>query len=144
MALNDEALAIFTPILPERTITLQAARHKMAKIFDPPSNAKRKFQQGRREEAKAPLAYLSVLMALGQAAYPRLEEAVMDSLVMEKMLALVQEMAVVLPLMEEEAQTSSWVARCLWIQEEMSWQTRVVSRAEERPETISCACCPGC
>ncbi|CAM9590392.1 unnamed protein product [Lampetra planeri] len=45
-----------------------------------------------------------------QEEYPRLDEAVLDSLVMEKMLPLVQEMAMVLPIVEEAAQT--WPGVC--------------------------------
>ncbi|CAM9877069.1 unnamed protein product [Lampetra planeri] len=45
--------------------------------------------------------------------YPQLNETALDSLVMEKMLVLVQYMGVVLPIVEEEVQTSLWAARCL-------------------------------
>ncbi|CAM9661859.1 unnamed protein product [Lampetra planeri] len=50
---------------------------------------------------------------LRQAGYSQLDEMALNSLVMEKMLALVHEFAVVLPIVEEEAQTFVWVARCL-------------------------------
>ncbi|CAM9437704.1 unnamed protein product [Lampetra planeri] len=52
-------------------------------------------------------------------AYPRLDETALYFLAMEKMLALVQEMGVVLPIVEE-VQTSLWVARCLQAHEGMN------------------------
>ncbi|CAN0199036.1 unnamed protein product [Lampetra planeri] len=124
-ALDDEALAIFKAILLEWRTTLQAACHEMAEIFDPPSNAKIKCQQRKREEAELPLFNRSALIALSQAAYSRLDEPVLDSLAMENMLSLVHEMTVVLLKVEEEAQTSLWVAQCLQTQEQMNQWTWV-------------------
>ncbi|CAN0364804.1 unnamed protein product [Lampetra fluviatilis] len=127
MALNDESLAIFKAIPTEWRAMLQTTCHKMADVFNLPSNAKITFQKHRQEEAESPVACRSALMALGQAAYSRLDEAALDSLVMEKMLPLVQKMAVALFIIQEEEQTSLWVARSLRIQEQMSIQSRVVA-----------------
>ncbi|CAN0392352.1 unnamed protein product [Lampetra fluviatilis] len=74
----------------------------------------------------------------------RLDEAVLDSLVIEKMLALVQEMGVVLSIVEVETKTSLWIAWYLWAQEEMSRWTQVEVRVQESPDTIGCISCPGC
>ncbi|CAN0420336.1 unnamed protein product [Lampetra planeri] len=60
-------------------------------------------------------------------AYLRINEMVLDYLAMEKILMLVQEIGVMLPIMEEEAQASLWVARCLEVHEGMIWQPRVVA-----------------
>ncbi|CAN0178297.1 unnamed protein product [Lampetra planeri] len=80
---------------------------------DLPSNTRKKFLQQRRGEAEMPLVYHSALMALGQVVYPCMDKTALDSLAMEKMLVLAQEMGVMLPIVEEEAQISLWVARCL-------------------------------
>ncbi|CAN0419414.1 unnamed protein product [Lampetra planeri] len=64
MALNDEALAIFKVILAEWRTSLQTACREMVEVFDPPSNAKKKFQQCRRQEVELPLALRSALMVL--------------------------------------------------------------------------------
>ncbi|CAN0118481.1 unnamed protein product [Lampetra planeri] len=92
---------------------LQATCREMAEVFNPPSNTKRKFQHHKRDEAEASLTYHNTLMVLGQVAYPRLDEVALDSFVMERMLALVHEMGVVLHIVKEEAQSSLWVARRL-------------------------------
>ncbi|CAM9513082.1 unnamed protein product [Lampetra fluviatilis] len=47
MALDDDALAAFWVIPPEKWATLRQACGEMAAVFDPPSNARRKFLQRR-------------------------------------------------------------------------------------------------
>ncbi|CAN0093002.1 unnamed protein product [Lampetra fluviatilis] len=68
-----------------------------------------------------PLVYHSALMALGQVVYPCMDKTALDSLAMEKMLVLAQEMGVMLPIVEEEAQISLWVARCSGGESRVKW-----------------------
>ncbi|CAN0202756.1 unnamed protein product [Lampetra planeri] len=77
-----------------------------AAVFETPSNTWKKFLQWRRGQAETPHAYYSALMALGQAVYPRMDLAALDSLTMEKLLVLAHETGIVLPVVDEEAQTS--------------------------------------
>ncbi|CAN0414182.1 unnamed protein product [Lampetra fluviatilis] len=74
----------------------------MAAIFDPPSNVSQKFAMQRRGETEMPLAFHSALISLAQAAYPKIEQAGLDSLVLEHMLMLAQEWNVFLPTMKED------------------------------------------
>ncbi|CAM9710585.1 unnamed protein product [Lampetra fluviatilis] len=61
-------------------------------------------------------------MVLGLAAYPQLDQAALDSLVMEKMF-------VVLPVINKDAQTSLWAARCLQARDVLRKRTRVAAWA---------------
>ncbi|XP_075928618.1 uncharacterized protein LOC142930365 [Petromyzon marinus] len=99
-AFDNDALAAFRAILPEKRATLHQAYGEMAAVFDPPFNARRKFLKLRRREDETSLAYRSALMVLGQAAYPRMDPAAIHSLTMEKLLRLAQEKGVVLPIVE--------------------------------------------
>ncbi|CAN0423226.1 unnamed protein product [Lampetra planeri] len=112
-ALDNDALAAFRAIPVKSRSTILRAYREMADVFEPLSNTRQKFLQWRRGEAETPLAYRRALMALWQAGYLRMNLAALHSLTMEKLLVLAQEMGIVLPVVDEEAQTSLWVARCL-------------------------------
>ncbi|CAN0197203.1 unnamed protein product [Lampetra planeri] len=86
---------------------------------------------------------LTAKEARPQVLFLRLAEAALDSMVMEEIFDARHEMAVVLTIVEEEAQTL-WVARCLRAQDEMNRWTQVVARVEEIPETTVCASCLDC
>ncbi|CAM9380104.1 unnamed protein product [Lampetra planeri] len=53
------------------------------------------------------------LLALGHAAYPRMEQTVLDSLVLERLLSLAQELGVSFSIMEEDDLSSLKVAHCI-------------------------------
>ncbi|CAN0252099.1 unnamed protein product [Lampetra planeri] len=93
-ALDDDALAAFYAIPRTERVTLPKAFAQMAAIYDPPSNVRHKFALRRWREAETPLAFRSALLSLGQAALPKMEQAGLDSLVLERILALAQELDV--------------------------------------------------
>ncbi|CAN0023170.1 unnamed protein product [Lampetra planeri] len=110
-ALDDDTLAAFDAILSEDKSRLPQALAQMAAIFAPPSNKCQKFTTRRRGEAKRPLAFRSVLMALAKSAYPGIDHVGRDSPVLERMLLLAQELKIVIPATEDLS--SLKVARCL-------------------------------
>ncbi|XP_078740181.1 interferon-induced very large GTPase 1-like [Lampetra fluviatilis] len=111
-ALDNDALAAFRAIPVKSRSTILRAYREMADVFEPLSNTRQKFLQWRRGEAETPLAYRRALMALWQAGYLRMNLAALHSLTMEKLLVLAQEMGIVLPVVDEEAQTSLWHCPC--------------------------------
>ncbi|CAM9364252.1 unnamed protein product [Lampetra planeri] len=110
-ALDDNALVAFRAILESDRSTLQRAYAQMAAVFDPPYNARRRFLQWKRGEAETPLAFRSTLLALGQEAYPHMDWTALDSLAVERLLSLAQELGVVLTTTEDDELTSLKVAR---------------------------------
>ncbi|CAM9423576.1 unnamed protein product [Lampetra fluviatilis] len=126
-ALDDDRLAAFWAIPADKKATLQGAYREMAAVYNPPSATRGKFLQRCRGNAETPVAYHGALMALGLAAYSQLDQAALDSLLMEKMLELASEMGVVLPVIDEDAQTSLWAARCLQAHETLRKRTRVAA-----------------
>ncbi|CAM9275524.1 unnamed protein product [Lampetra fluviatilis] len=110
-ALDDNALVAFRAILESDRSTLQRAYAQMAAVFDPPYNARRRFLQWKRGEAETPLAFRSTLLALGQKAYPHIDWTALDSLAVERLLSLAQELGVVLTTTEDDELTSLKVAR---------------------------------
>ncbi|CAM9532526.1 unnamed protein product [Lampetra planeri] len=111
MALDDNSLAAFFTIPKSDRITLARAYTEMAGIFDPPSNVQRRFSMRRRGENETPLAYRSTLLALGHAAFPRMDRVALDSLTLERLLSLARELGVTLSVAEEDDPTSLQVAR---------------------------------
>ncbi|CAN0115425.1 unnamed protein product [Lampetra planeri] len=84
-----------------------------------------------REERLEAADGVGVFACHVKAAYLRLDKTALDSLAMKKMLMLAQEMGVILLIMEKEAQTYLWVARCLQAHESMHQSLRVVAWADE-------------
>ncbi|CAN0179786.1 unnamed protein product [Lampetra planeri] len=82
--LDDDALAAFYAIPSEDRVTLPQALAQMAGIFDPPSNVRHKFAVRMQGETGTPLSFRSVLLSLAQAAYPKMDQAALDSLVFKK------------------------------------------------------------
>ncbi|CAN0094240.1 unnamed protein product [Lampetra fluviatilis] len=78
--LDDDALAAFYAIPSEDRVTLPQALAQMAGIFDPPSNVRHKFAVRMQGETGTPLSFRSVLLSLAQAAYPKMDQAALDSL----------------------------------------------------------------
>ncbi|CAM9373078.1 unnamed protein product [Lampetra planeri] len=61
--LDDDALAVFRSIPPEKKKTLKSVYAEMADVYEPPSDTRRKFMQRRRGSSESPLAYLVILVA---------------------------------------------------------------------------------
>nr|XP_032814116.1 uncharacterized protein LOC116944544 isoform X1 [Petromyzon marinus] len=84
---------------------------QMAVVFEPPSRARLKFSTRRRKEGKSPLAFRCALLALARAAYPDLEGMGLDSLALDRLLALAAELGIMLSIPEEAQITSLTVAQ---------------------------------
>ncbi|CAN0414529.1 unnamed protein product [Lampetra fluviatilis] len=97
-ALDDDALAAFYSISVKVCSLLAGAFAAMQDIYEPRSVAKRKFQLRKWEDTESPLTYGSALLALGQAAYPAMDQAALNSLAQEKLLLMAKELRVVLSL----------------------------------------------
>ncbi|XP_061417595.1 uncharacterized protein LOC133348671 isoform X1 [Lethenteron reissneri] len=105
-ALDDVALATFLLIPRRQRSTLQEALDRMALVYGPPSETRHRFASRRREADETPLAYQSALMALAQAAYPRMDDVGLDSIVLEKLLLLARELRIAIHV-KDEANLSS-------------------------------------
>ncbi|XP_078718070.1 uncharacterized protein LOC144935371 [Lampetra fluviatilis] len=97
-AMDDDALATFYGLPRGVRLSLPEIFAAMQKIYEPRSVAKCKFQLRRQAEGESPLTYRSALLTLGQAAYPAMDEATLDSLAQEKLLQMAKELQVVLSL----------------------------------------------
>ncbi|CAN0381233.1 unnamed protein product [Lampetra planeri] len=109
---EEEALKVLPTIINDDTLQVNdaylrrirrppAAYREMAKIYDPPFSANHKLQSRQRREGESPLAYRSTLLTLAQAAFPQLDRLSLDSLVTERLLTLVWDLGIVLPVAEE-------------------------------------------
>ncbi|CAN0032244.1 unnamed protein product [Lampetra planeri] len=86
-----------------------------------------------------PLAFRSALLSLAHAAYPRMEQVALKSVVLERLLSLAQEMNVFLPATEEEDLTSLKVVRCIQAHFNLQWWAEVATctgflEYEDEPE----------
>ncbi|CAN0296812.1 unnamed protein product [Lampetra planeri] len=89
--LDDDALAAFYAIPPGERTTLFQVFAQMAAVYDLLSSVRHKFIARRRGEAETPLAFRSALLSLAQAAFPKMEPAGVDSLVLEWLMVLVHQ-----------------------------------------------------
>ncbi|CAM9642246.1 unnamed protein product [Lampetra planeri] len=112
-SLNNNALAAFYVIPPAQRSMLQQAFKDMAAVHDPPSSVHNRFAEHQRGETEMPLAFRSALLSLPQAAFPKMEPAGIDSLVLERLLGLAKELNVTLPASEEDDPSSLVIARCI-------------------------------
>ncbi|CAM9676094.1 unnamed protein product [Lampetra fluviatilis] len=86
---------------------------QMATIYDPPPNVRHKFAARRSRQAETPLAFCSVLLVLAKAAFPKMDYAGVDSLVIERLLTLAKDLNIILPATEEDELLSFKAARCI-------------------------------
>ncbi|CAN0025654.1 unnamed protein product [Lampetra fluviatilis] len=111
-ALDDDALAMFCTIPSAERATLPQALAQIAAIYDPPSNVRHKFAARRRGEAGMPFAFRSALLALAKAAFPKMDHAGVDLLVLERLLMLARDLNIVLPAIEKDDLSSLKVVTC--------------------------------
>ncbi|CAN0227932.1 unnamed protein product, partial [Lampetra fluviatilis] len=100
--LDDDALAAFYAIPPDDRRMLPQALAQMAMVFDPLSSMPYKFAARGRGQAETPLAFCHALMPLAQAAYPKMDQEGLESLVLECMFMLAQEHNVFLLATEDD------------------------------------------
>ncbi|CAN0421548.1 unnamed protein product [Lampetra planeri] len=99
--LDDDALAAFTSAARSSRSTLQAALHLMAKVFGPPSTCRHQFYDRRKVAGETTLAYRTALLALADAAFPRMDKEGKDAMVTEQLLALAHELGVPINVADE-------------------------------------------
>ncbi|CAM9616292.1 unnamed protein product [Lampetra fluviatilis] len=99
--LDDDALAAFTSAARSSRSTLQAALHLMAKVFGPPSTCRHQFYDRRKVAGEMTLAYRTALLALADAAFPRMDKEGKDAMVTEQLLALAHELGVPINVADE-------------------------------------------
>ncbi|CAN0410938.1 unnamed protein product [Lampetra fluviatilis] len=99
--LDDDALAAFTSAARSSRSTLQAALHLMAKVFGPPSTCRHQFYDRRKVAGETTLAYRTALLALADAAFPRMDKEGKDAMVTEQLLVLAHELGVPINVADE-------------------------------------------
>ncbi|CAN0301095.1 unnamed protein product [Lampetra planeri] len=70
--LDDLVLVVFDRIPAEKRGTLQGVYKEMADVFDPPSGVCQRFQDRQREASESFLVFRTELLAMAEAAFPRL------------------------------------------------------------------------
>ncbi|CAN0407143.1 unnamed protein product [Lampetra planeri] len=106
-ALDDDALAAFLAILPPERSTLTQAFNRMTSIYKPPANAGHKFATRRKGEDESALAFRSALLALAKAAFPEMDHDGINTLVLERLLAFVETLHIILPAEDDISLTAS-------------------------------------
>ncbi|CAN0156833.1 unnamed protein product [Lampetra fluviatilis] len=99
--LDDDALAAFTSAARSSRSTPQAALHLMAKVFGPPSTCRHQFYDRRKVAGETTLAYRTALLALADAAFPRMDKEGKDAMVTEQLLVLAHELGVPINVADE-------------------------------------------
>ncbi|CAM9283398.1 unnamed protein product [Lampetra fluviatilis] len=140
MALDDDSLAAFFAIPELDRATVTRTYTEMAAIFDPPSNVQRRFRLRRWGENQTPLAYHSALLASGHAAFPLMDRVTLDSLALERLLSLAQELGIILAVTEEDDLTSLQVAHGIQAHFNLKeWPAVAASAMEPAVDKQACA-----
>nr|XP_032815937.1 uncharacterized protein LOC116945588 [Petromyzon marinus] len=93
--LDDDALPTLITAPKSARATLQSALRVLATVYGPPSDCRQLFHERRRGQKELPLAYRTALLALAKAAFPRMDCEGVDAMVTEKLLALAQDLQIV-------------------------------------------------
>ncbi|XP_078721350.1 uncharacterized protein LOC144937779 [Lampetra fluviatilis] len=124
--LDDDALAAFTSAPRSSRSTLQAALHLMAKVFGPPSTCRHQFYERRKMVGETTLAYRTALLALADAAFPRMDKEGKDTMVTEQLLALAHDLGVPINTADEMDICSLGVATGIHAHEVLKCKRAVV------------------
>ncbi|CAM9749770.1 unnamed protein product [Lampetra planeri] len=92
--LNDDALAAFRAARKSDRSTLKDALGLLARVYGPPSACRHHFYARRKAATETALAYRTALLALADAAFPRMDEEGQDAMVLEQLLKLAQDLGV--------------------------------------------------
>ncbi|CAM9140368.1 unnamed protein product [Lampetra planeri] len=156
--LDDDALAAFTSAARSSRSTLQAALHLMAKVFGPPSTCRHQFYDRRKVAGETTLAYRTALLALADAAFPRMDKEGKDAMVTEQLLVLAHELGVPINVADEMEICSLAIATSIHAYEVLKRKPGVVCKwpgnaalaatiAEPQPAAVQergfAASCPG-
>ncbi|CAN0118713.1 unnamed protein product [Lampetra fluviatilis] len=83
--LDDQALAVFRSIPPDKKKTLKDVYAEMAEVYQPLSDTQRKFMPRKRGSNESLLAYHGTLLALAVAAYPDAKPEMLDPLILDQL-----------------------------------------------------------
>ncbi|CAM9875437.1 unnamed protein product [Lampetra planeri] len=92
--LDDDALAAFRAARKSDRSTLKDALGLLARVYGPPSTCRHQFYARRKAATETALAYRTALLALADAAFPRMDEEGQDAMVLEQLLKLAQDLGV--------------------------------------------------
>ncbi|XP_061429555.1 uncharacterized protein LOC133356193 [Lethenteron reissneri] len=106
--------------------TLKAALGLMAKVYGPPSACRHQFYRRRKGDTETTLAYRTALLALADAAFPRMDEEGQDAMVMEQLLTLAQDLGVPINTADEVDICSLRVATSIQAHEVLKQKQAVV------------------
>ncbi|XP_075926286.1 uncharacterized protein LOC142929264 [Petromyzon marinus] len=104
--LDDDALATLITAPRSTRSTLQSALQVLTIVYGPSSDCRKLFHERCRGQKEPPLAYRTALLALAKAAFPRMDGEGVDAMVTEKLLALAQELQIVI-VAEDDADMCS-------------------------------------
>ncbi|XP_061429556.1 uncharacterized protein LOC133356194 [Lethenteron reissneri] len=124
--LDDNALAAFRSAPRSARSTLKAALGLMAKVYGPPSACRHQFYRRRKGDTETTLAYRTALLALADAAFPRMDEEGQDAMVMEQLLTLAQDLGVPINTADEVDICSLRVATSIQAHEVLKQKQAVV------------------
>ncbi|CAM9440400.1 unnamed protein product [Lampetra fluviatilis] len=127
--LDDNALAAFTSAQRSDRSTLKAALGLMAKVYGPPSACRHHFYARRKADTETVLAYRTALLALADAAFPRMDEEGQDAMVLEQLLKLAQDLGVPINTADEIDISSLRVATSIQAHEVLQRKQGVVCNA---------------
>ncbi|CAN0429575.1 unnamed protein product [Lampetra fluviatilis] len=127
--LDDNALAAFRSAPRSARSTLKAALGLMAKVYGPPSACRLQFYERRKADTETALAYRTALLALADAAFPRMDEEGKDAMVLEQLLKLAQDLGVPINTADEVDICSLRVATSIQAHEVLKRKQGVVCTA---------------
>ncbi|XP_042201887.1 uncharacterized protein LOC121851863 [Callorhinchus milii] len=127
--LDDNALAAFTSARRSDRSTLKDALALMAKVYGPPSACRHHFYARRKADTETVLAYRTALLALADAAFPRMDEEGQDAMVLEQLLKLAQDLGVPINTADETDISSLRVATSMQAHEVLQRKQGVVCNA---------------
>ncbi|CAN0060606.1 unnamed protein product [Lampetra planeri] len=127
--LDNNVLAAFTSARRSDRSTLKAALGLMAKVYGPPSACRHHFYARRKADTETVLAYRTALLALADAAFPRMDEEGQDAMVLEQLLKLAQDLGVPINTADEIDISSLRVATSIQAHEVLQRKQGVVCNA---------------
>ncbi|XP_075930398.1 uncharacterized protein LOC142931033 [Petromyzon marinus] len=108
--MDDDALATLVSAPRSSRSTLAAVLRLMATVYGPPSVSRHHFHDRRKGAKEMTLAYHTALLALAKVAFPQMDYEGINAMVMEKLLALAQELGIVVLAADEADKCSLRVA----------------------------------
>nr|XP_032829550.1 uncharacterized protein LOC116953440 [Petromyzon marinus] len=112
--LDDDAHTTLTTAPKAARTMLQSALRVLTTVYGPLSDCRQAFYEWRRGQKESPLAYRMAVLALAKAAFPRIDGEGVDAMVTEKkLLALAQELQIVIVAADDADMCSLRAAKCI-------------------------------